>query len=153
MSYSIIHYLRLLLVRRRLDPSYIAKPLPDKEHPTNQPEYEEFDSLQSHLLCHSDCEGFYVPIDFSDVLFDEEEKISGGDIVGSSIRLLAELREIAPALGIRLEKDGSVTDAEFERIDQRSSYQDPLYAEFTAWTILFENARLSVEHGRLMRFA
>jgi hypothetical protein len=57
----------------------------------------EFD----HLILHSDAEGYYLPIDFSDVLFPPADlEIPGGGIVGSAPRLLAELDRLALALAI-----------------------------------------------------
>lgn len=50
-----------------------------------------------HLIWHSDCEGYYVPVDFEQVIVDES--LVGG-YLGSSIRLLAETRRIASALGL-----------------------------------------------------
>ena len=40
--------------------------------------------FDSHLLCHSDCEGFYLPIDFADVIVDAKNqmRIAGG-LLGS----------------------------------------------------------------------
>ena len=56
----------------------------------------EFD----HLIVHSDAEGFYLPQDFSNVLFaDESEGIPGG-MIGSSVRLAAECERLASILGI-----------------------------------------------------
>ena len=57
--------------------------------------------LESHLVCHANNAGFYLPIDFERPLhatFDEAH-LPGG-LVGSSQRLLAELLEIAPALKV-----------------------------------------------------
>lgn len=50
-----------------------------------------------HLIHHSDCEGCYVPVDFGQVIADE--RLAGG-YLGSSVRLLAETRRIASALGL-----------------------------------------------------
>ena len=50
-----------------------------------------------HLIHHSDCEGYYVPVDFGQVIVDE--RLAGG-YLGSSVRLLAETRRIASALGL-----------------------------------------------------
>ncbi|KAB8184627.1 hypothetical protein [Microbispora catharanthi] len=57
----------------------------------------EAGSAYDHLIHHSDCEGFYVPVDFAAVFYDKE--ISGG-WVGSSQRLLEECRGIAARLGL-----------------------------------------------------
>lgn len=55
-----------------------------------------------HLLCHSDCEGFYVPLSFDLVLFDDAvpPRTSIGGIVGSSVRLLEECRELASVIDL-----------------------------------------------------
>ncbi|OPG08658.1 hypothetical protein [Microbispora sp. GKU 823] len=57
----------------------------------------EADGAYDHLVHHSDCEGFYVPVDFAPVLCTNE--ITGG-WVGSSQRLLEECRRIAARLGL-----------------------------------------------------
>lgn len=64
-----------------------------------------------HLVHHSDCEGYYVPVDFTPVLFDERLP---GALLGSSVRLLAEARGVAAALGLPEDLDPDseeVTDA------------------------------------------
>lgn len=53
--------------------------------------------LFDHLIYHSDCEGYYVPADFEQVIVDHR---SPGGYLGSSVRLLAETRRIAGALGL-----------------------------------------------------
>jgi hypothetical protein len=58
-----------------------------------------------HLLHHSDAEGFYLPIDFADVLYPSEELEIAGGMVGSSIRLLAECQCITQVLAIPAELD------------------------------------------------
>lgn len=50
-----------------------------------------------HLIYHSDREGYYVPVDFGQVIVDEG--LPGG-YLGSSVRLLAETRRIASALAL-----------------------------------------------------
>ena len=55
------------------------------------------DSPFTHLIYHSDCEGYYVPVDFEQVIVDE--RLAGG-YLGSSVRLLTETRSITAALGL-----------------------------------------------------
>ncbi|MDN3353030.1 hypothetical protein [Actinomadura sp. DC4] len=68
-----------------------------------------------HLVHHSDCEGYYVPVDFEEVIIDE--RLTGA-YLGSSVRLLAEARAIAAALGLPEDLDpgsdevSAATDAE-----------------------------------------
>lgn len=58
-----------------------------------------------HLMIHSDAEGYYLPIDFEEVLFpDEKYKIPGG-MVGSSVRLLDECKKLADCLELPLDMD------------------------------------------------
>ncbi|MGZ3424514.1 MAG: hypothetical protein ACXVEE_42030, partial [Polyangiales bacterium] len=93
-----------------------------------------------HLLVHSDCEGYYVPVDFAEVVFDDE--LPGG-MLGSSQRLMRELVEVAPALGITLE-NGTLSDAETRRINKIAETDGPLYRELLAWIALYEAARISI---------
>ena len=74
--YSFIHYLRRAYAHRVLSPDWMATPLADDVDPTADPKIQALlDGCESHLLCHSDAEGFYVPVDFDEVLFDGD----GGD--------------------------------------------------------------------------
>ncbi|HEY2308559.1 MAG TPA: hypothetical protein VGI05_22025 [Streptosporangiaceae bacterium] len=59
-----------------------------------------------HLIHHSDCEGYYVPVDFGQVIVDE--RLAGG-YLGSSVRLLAETAGLPlpltyPKISIRIPK-------------------------------------------------
>jgi len=159
--YSFIHYLRRAYAHRVLSPDWVATPLPDDADPTEDPKIQALlDGSESHLLCHSDAEGFYLPVDFKDVLFDEEdgdededEEETGlpGGMLGSSYRLLEELVFVAPALGIRL-TDGKLSDEEAERIDALIEDDDGLYREYMSWLLLYESARLSIAHKTAIVF-
>ena len=177
--YSFIHYLRRAYAHRVLTPDWVATPLADDVDPTADPKIQALlDGSGSHLLCHSDAEGFYVPIDFKEVLFDGDgseedddedeedeeadhdaegdadiEELSGlpGGMLGSSQRLLEELVFVAPALGIRLE-NGKLSDEEAERIDALIDDDNGLYREYVSWLLLYESARLSIEHKTAIVF-
>ncbi|MFV0675330.1 hypothetical protein [Variovorax sp. tm] len=165
--YSFIHYLRRAYAHRVLSPDWMATPLAVDVDPTADPKIQALlDGCESHLLCHSDAEGFYVPVDFDEVLFDgdggDEEEAEGdadieepaglpGGMLGSSQRLLEELVFVAPALGIRLD-DGRLSDEEAERIDALIDEDDGLYREYVSWLLLYESARLSIEHRTAIVF-
>jgi hypothetical protein len=166
--YSFIHYLRRAYAHRLLSPDWVATPLPDDVDPTADPKIQALlDGSASHLLCHSDAEGFYVPVDFKDVLFDgddsceeddeddedEEEEEAGlpGGMLGSSYRLLEELVFVAPALGIHLD-NGKLSDEEAERIDALIEEDGGLYREYVSWLLLYESARLSIAHKTAIVF-
>jgi hypothetical protein len=113
--YSYLHYLRRFYARwmahtnqplvSRLfakwtgQASQIPAPVRECENPSHDPVLKKTASPKHHLLWHSDCEGYYLPIDFPNVL--EDARIAGGGI-GSSVRLLDELVVVAAPLGIDL---------------------------------------------------
>jgi len=150
--YSFLHYLRYAYAHRIADSKWVASPLPEGANPAADPVVEEQTmQMRSHLLCHSDAEGFYLPIEFREVLFDESERIPGG-MVGSSYRLLEELAFVAPVLGIRLQ-GSSLPDEEAQAINDKVERQEGLWIERIVWLSLFEAARLSIKHKAAVCFA
>lgn len=150
--YAYLHHLRRVVARRLEDPDWQAEPLPEGEDPADDPAVEEERGLmRSHLICHADEEGYYVPLDFEEVLLDDSEEIAGGGLVGSSQRLLAELTVVAPALGIELE-EGELSDDEAERIAGEVRDKGELWIERAVWLDLFEAARLSIQHNSAIVF-
>jgi hypothetical protein len=110
---------------------------------------------ESHLICHSDCEGFYVPIDFVKPLYDnlkdsDPHCIVGG-ILGSSQGAMRELVHVAPLLGIRL-RNGKLSDREFARLDALSHGESSLATAVHVWLSFYDAARLSIEHQTAIVF-
>ena len=103
--------------------------------------------LDSHLLVHSDAEGYYVPIDFGDPIFDDELP---GSMLGSSQALLRELVDVAPHIGIDL-VDGRPTPECTARL-RAIVDSGPVWREQVVWDTLFEAATLSVAHRTLIVF-
>lgn len=143
--YSFLHYLRRAYAYARS-----GRVVPDDD--TMLPEHDrviedESAMLDSHLLCHSDAEGFYVPIELGEPLFDNAVL---GTMLGSSIALLRELAEVAPHLGIELE-NGALSDASNAAL---RNIEDgaPLWRERLVWYALYEGATISVEHGTALVF-
>jgi hypothetical protein len=103
-GYSGLHTVRRVAVHLA-DTGTLPDPLEEAHKAADDPlltkAYTEFPGRSAgpfdHLICHSDCEGYYVPVDFGQVIFDES--LAGG-YLGSSVRLLAETRRIASALGL-----------------------------------------------------
>ena len=62
-----------------------------------------------HLIIHSDAEGYYLPLEFDDVLIPDASLEIAGGMVGSAPMLLRECRELAQALelpeGLSLEDE------------------------------------------------
>lgn len=96
LGYSGLHYLRRLAAYIGLGREV---PGPGGDDPAGDPVLVEYyDHLApgfEHLVMHSDAEGFYVPQDFEDVIFPQEELGVAGGIVGSSVRLLSECKRLA----------------------------------------------------------
>jgi hypothetical protein len=151
--YSTLHYLRrayaLKFERQPVTP-VIDGDLKGADHFVD----DATTMFSSHLLCHSDTAGYYVPVAFEDPLFlPEDSGVAGGAMVGSSQGLLGELRWIAPDIGVRLEADGSLGDAEAARIwadidDHVGRYM----IEHMAWLTLHEMCRVSVASGHVVVF-
>lgn len=156
MRYSTIHYLRRVYAYARAFPDKSAPPYSESQRSQKRDSKvsRQVESLSHHLLMHSDVSGYYVPVEFPEVIYDEG--VYGG-YLGSSQRLLAELVYVAPYLGIRLH--GQVLrKTEEAKLEQR--YEDlvqqlqqlnddaeesraPLY-EIRAWYVLYQAARWSV---------
>ncbi|PYC77989.1 hypothetical protein C7C46_16715 [Streptomyces tateyamensis] len=108
--------------------------------------------FDSHLLCHSDCEGYYVPLDLVDPLFlSEESEVPGGGMVGSSGALLGELQGFAGAIGVRLTADGVLGAAESARLAALPA-DDPFEPEVFAWHQLYQACRASLAGGWTVAF-
>lgn len=58
-----------------------------------------------HLVFHSDCDGFYVPVEFKQVVIGKEGAESEYDYLGSSFALAHECEAIAKAIGLPLDLD------------------------------------------------
>lgn len=154
--YSFIHYLRRAYAYRVDSPNWVAAPLDEDEDPSEDEVLEEVaERFESHLLFHSDAEGFYLPVDFDDVLVADpadEEAAVPGELLGSSYRLMEELVLVAPALGIALTVDGQLSDAEAARIDEIACSGEGLCREIASWLALYEAARLSIQHKTAIVF-
>ncbi|CAA2102873.1 hypothetical protein [Variovorax paradoxus] len=154
--YSFIHYLRRAYAHSVVTPGWKAMPVEGDFDPSEDPVIQAaLDEAESHLICHSDAEGFYVPVEFDDVLFsdaDSEDEALTGGMLGSSYRLRDELVQVAPALGIALD-DGQLSDEEAARIDALAENDEGLYREYASWLLLYEMARLSIAHKTAIVFS
>jgi hypothetical protein len=105
--------------------------------------------MTSHLLCHDDGEGFYVPVEFADPVFIGADDGDFG-FVGSSQALLRELIAVAPTIGVTLQADGSLDDETAARLVENDG--DPYAIEQTVWLALYEACRASIAHGNAIVF-
>lgn len=153
VPYSFVHYLRRAYARACEYPDRSLEPVAEGEDPADDPAVDRPAYLfESHLICHSDCDGYYVPVAFDEVLFPADELGLPGGMVGSSVGLLRELVYVAPFLGITL-TDGELTDSEIERIHRENGDDEhPLYRERETWLLFYEAARVSVADSTVITF-
>jgi hypothetical protein len=106
---------------------------------------DETSMLASHLLCHSDSAGYYVPVEFDDPLFlPRQAGVDGGGIVGSTQRLLKELVGMAPAIDLDLYDDRTLSN-EFDD-------DDPFGSEKITWLMLYSACLAGIEGGHAIVF-
>jgi hypothetical protein len=103
------------------------------------------EELGSHLICHGDSEGWYIPRPLREPVY-----VDDAGWIGATGNLLSELRQLAPSLGIPLE-EGLPSAATLDAIDNEEG-EDGLEIDRLAWAILFDNARLAYAHGAILLF-
>jgi hypothetical protein len=145
MPYGWLHYLRRAVAFARQAPEEFH-PVKDGEDPANDEKIDRELSviMDSHVICHSDSEGFYVPLDFPEPLYDNRDAdgLVGG-ILGSSQRALQELVQAAPLLSIPV-RDGDLSDDEANLILQEEEGSHPYWIERYAWLYFFDRLRASI---------
>lgn len=157
-GYSGLHTLRRLAAHLAAN-GRLPEPLAEGARATDDPVLEaahddvfrDLDSPYDHLIHHSDCEGYYAPVDFPAVLVDDT--LTGG-YLGSSVRLLAELELLAGALGLPDD-----LDPDSEEVVEASDAPDPAAEGWRRYGVeaficlqLRRAARLSVETGAVLVF-
>ncbi len=108
-----------------------------------------------HLLQHSDIDGYYLPIDFKEVIFlPEDSEITGG-MLGSSIQLLEECKDLAKEL--KLPEDIDPDGDEIWEAAEKQSPDDEVFwkrygVESFTCVRLMNAARVSVETNAAIIF-
>lgn len=150
-AYGCTHHLRRAVAYARHAQEKFAR-INREAEPTLDPMYDRelFVHMDSHLICHSDAEGFYVPIDFPEPLYADDTEELAGVILGSSQRLLAELIQAAPLLEITLHVNDTLSDAEAEKLQDQNSHRYGL--ERLVWFAYYEAASASVKHKTIISF-
>ncbi|MBK9034864.1 MAG: hypothetical protein IPL61_26975 [Myxococcales bacterium] len=102
--------------------------------------------LDAHLCCHSDAEGYYLPVDLAEII---DGDVTGG-LIGSSVALVRELRAVAPLLGIPVTAAGVSSAVAYSL--RETDQLDPLHRERITWGVLWATATASVASGALLVF-
>lgn len=152
LPYSWLHYLRRAVAFARQAPDEF-RPLAAGDDPTtdSRVDREIFVMMDSHLICHSDCEGYYVPIDFPDPLYDDRGGKLPGGILGSSQQAMRELLLTAPLLGIRA-PEGVLADEGAAEIANEPERANPYWIERKVWLELFDRLSYGIEHKSAVSF-
>lgn len=150
MPYTYLHYLRRFYARRRRDPYVLPTPVGDSDPVEDHVLAAEYHTPQSHLICHSDKEGYYVPIPFTRILVDPYDDLTGG-LLGSTQKLFTELEKLAGALRIRYDGD-LISRATLQDVRQDFAGRGPYAIERLVWITLYDACRLSLQHRSLISF-
>ena len=144
--YSFIHYLRRAIAYHAVGETLTE--VPKGGDAADDPILaEEYYMLSSHIICHSDCDGYYVPIEFSEPIFDPESNLT----LGSSIAMVEELIAVAPSLGIDI-VDRALSDDEAKKLAEANDDSAPFYREKIVWFTLWELANVSVQQNATLIF-
>ncbi len=150
--YSWLHYLRRFAAHVMRDAKWVPYPVEPGEDPAQDPVLRQlYTKMSSHLLCHSDREGYYLPVDFDDLILDKDHQITGG-VVGSSHRLRDELKTLTHQLEIELEDQERLSDDVAESLSRQRPTDVPFATERLVWLALWEAARLSIERDTAIVF-
>lgn len=150
LPYDWLHYLRRAIAFAKQEPEEFT-PVRKGEDPSEDEHIlHELFCIESHIICHSDCEGYYVPVDFPDPLYHDDEDEIGGGILGSSFAGMRELLLVAPLINIPLRR-GAVSAETVARVN-RERRGARFYIERQVWLELFEAFRLSIKHGTAVKF-
>ncbi|MBA3540708.1 MAG: hypothetical protein H0T79_13945 [Deltaproteobacteria bacterium] len=149
--YSMLHYLRRAYAHAARHPERPLTPVSSGEDPASDPLVDSLmTNFDVHLVCHSDSEGFYVPVAFEEVIFDTEDRGLPGGMLGSTVRLMKELVYVAPFIDIAL-VDGQLSDRA-AAVVHATADDAPFGRERLVWLALFEAARVSLANRTLLVF-
>jgi hypothetical protein len=148
LGYSYYNFLARAIAYARQAPKEFT-PVGDNDPKEDRRLEHEFTVyMDSHIICHSDVEGFYVPVDFHNPIYDDR---IWGEWLGSSQRALAELVLAAPLLGIPLRK-GKLSDKAARLIAEEDDGAHPCWRERRVWLKFFEAACHSIAFGTAISF-
>ncbi|MGF1427035.1 hypothetical protein [Kitasatospora sp. LaBMicrA B282] len=147
------HLRRVFVLAGRGEPLTPAAETDDRQYERDcEKIQDEASVLASHLLCHADNSGYYVPVDFAAPLFlSPEAGVDGYGMVGSTQQLLAELARVAPSLGIDLAPDGTLSAATESALADFDP-DTPFAMERFTWYQLHRACRASLDGGQAIVF-
>jgi hypothetical protein len=108
-----------------------------------------------HLIVHGDAEGYYLPVEFEDVIIPDPSLEIAGGMLGSSHALLRECRELARALEIPEDlslEDEALAEAAENQGEGEAKWERYGVESYTC-VALMKACEASVETGAAVVFA
>lgn len=108
-----------------------------------------------HLIVHGDAEGYYLPVEFEDVIIPDASLEIAGGMLGSSHALLRECKELAQALELPedLSPDDEVVLAAVDNQGEGETKWERYAVESYTCLALMRACEASVEIGAAIVFA
>lgn len=152
--YSFLHHLRRFLAHaweNEDDENWKPKPFSPNEDPGVDSVLEDhYSYMESHLLTHSDAEGFYLPVKMPEVLFDIEEARVPGAMIGSSYSLLEELKGLTKYLGIELDDNNDIMNV--QQLNEIIQENGDFWIEILVCASLIDAAKFSINNNTAILF-
>ena len=104
--------------------------------------------LDSHLICHSDFDGYYLPIEFEKVVFDEITH----EYIGSSYKLNNELKDLADIFDINTDFTKHLSRNEFDGFLEDLDVNDIYYSHKQFILLLYYSSLLSIKYKSAIVF-
>ncbi|MHA7943960.1 hypothetical protein ACJOV8_012865 [Formosa sp. 3Alg 14/1] len=144
--YDFLHHLRRFAAhawKNEYEENWVPTPFSPEEEPQGDEILEEhYSYMSSHLLTHSDTEGFYIPVQLPEVLFDTDEAPVPGAMIGSSYDLLKELKTLTKPLGIILNEQDSISN--LPELNKRIHDKGDFWVETLVCATLLDAAKFSI---------
>jgi hypothetical protein len=108
-----------------------------------------------HLVMHSDCEGYYLPVEFSRVIYSRKGLDVPYHMIGSSHRLLAECRELGKAMRVPPRLSASKIREHWRTAEEAEPKEKwhPYDVEAYVCVTLMRAAKRSIEVGAAIWFS
>ncbi|WP_179352068.1 hypothetical protein [Winogradskyella vidalii] len=154
--YSFLHHLRRFAAhvwdnKDNENWDWTPTPFPTEDEPGADSILEDhYSYMSSHLLTHSDSEGFYIPLELPEVLFDNDKAPVPGAMIGSSYTLLQELKSLTTPLGIGLDEQNNLTNV--DELNKIISNEGDFWIEILVCVTLIDAAKFSIENKTAMLF-
>jgi len=154
--YSFLHHLRRFAAhvwehKDNENWDWVPTPFSPEEEPEGDAILEDhYSYLSSHLLTHSDSQGFYIPVELPEVLYDTDKAPVPGAMIGSSYDLLKELKSLTKHLGINLNEDDIISN--LPELNEKIKNEGDFWIETLVCATLLDAAKFSINNKTAIVF-